>query len=448
MRDGGKGSAEETVIGVDAGLVTRTPSDQTSRKQGRALSIASNVRAGKASLYNAPGYQNFVVSPPPDSAVNMVYQATTTTGEVSILGTENQVYSVGPSYVPHVNAGPNDVQAGLSYSLQGSASGYLSAPVGSTWTELKGAGNATFANPLVPASSVSVDTAGLYYFVLTASNGITSVSSSNQIRFIIPVAGSNQSFVKTILTQIAIFNLNGTLSGASIPLSSTSDGVVSQWILVSGPGSMTFSTPNSLNCTASCNASGVYVVGLQITCLNGSTYTSTLNITVTDQLYGIGWKLPCNNLVTGNTCHCASIVNSNLVFNGVFGQTYTITARFRGVVETRAYSGGTPDPNSDWYVGGIDGTGSNNIYKLTISSPNQVFYLNNNAVHNLVTIDYIQTFQITTGATLNLIGNSVDGIQFANYLNLTVSNNDPSRPINVSQPYNGEFVQMDILSYS
>jgi hypothetical protein len=133
---------------------------------------------------------------------------------------------------------------------------------------------------------------------------------------------------------------------------------------------------------------------------------------------------------------------------GVTGQDYDVTFRVRGVVEVLPYIGGTAlydhvvkDPT------GAGGTDVNyNHYKLIVSNPAAEYYLNANAtnVENMA-LDYEITIPIKGGATLTLDAVSIDSLEFQNEGNLAVADDDPLRPVVVTQPYNGQFMQIDLL---
>jgi hypothetical protein len=169
-----------------------------------------------------------------------------------------------------------------------------------------------------------------------------------------------------------------------------------------------------------------------------------------DTLIGLSWLLPCLSVseVGPNLCDCAAASNNSVLMPGVTGQDYDVTFRVRGVVEVLPYIGGTAlydhvvkDPT------GAGGTDVNyNHYKLIVSNPAAEYYLNANAtnVENMA-LDYEITIPIKGGATLTLDAVSIDSLEFQNEGNLAVADDDPLRPVVVTQPYNGQFMQIDLL---
>ena len=60
-------------------------------------------------------------------------------------------------------------------------------------------------------------------------------------------------------------------------------------------------------------------------------------------------------------------------------------------------------------------------------------------------LDYLLTIPISTGIVYELFADSGDGLQARTLTSQIVPDNDPSHPIHVSQPYYGQFIQMDIM---
>jgi hypothetical protein len=153
--------------------------------------------------------------------------------------------------------------------------------------------------------------------------------------------------------------------------------------------------------------------------------------------------------------------------------TYMVTAHFRGVVEPKTYQGGTkqaPTVKTDgWYVGGTPSTmGDYNVYLITVSNPNVTYYLNALANQNprigeshfSYLIDFSATFPVQGGATLRFASSdsncsaikncdvmgSVDVNPGGVCVPIVVPNFTVTPPI--AQPYNGQFVVMEITSVS
>lgn len=164
---------------------------------------------------------------------------------------------------------------------------------------------------------------------------------------------------------------------------------------------------------------------------------------VAGTLHGLRWEMPCQ--VKGATCNAAvpRPVKSTIL-GGDPNRTYQVTLRFRGVVEQQSYAGGQQD--GLWYTGGRSADGNYNIYKLEITSPPQTYFLNAGraGIRRCWLIDYTRTITVRGGATVILSADAQDGRLIGNV-------DDQGRPIVVPgvppapQPYNGQFIQMDVI---
>jgi len=66
---------------------------------------------------------------------------------------------------------------------------------------------------------------------------------------------------------------------------------------------------------------------------------------------------------------------------------------------------------------------------------------------NLSVVDYLFTVTIPVGQAYKLLAKSIDYIQTSNFALLEATDDDENHPILVQQPYNGQFMQMDLHSY-
>lgn len=152
---------------------------------------------------------------------------------------------------PSANAGFDQSTCGFSITLN--ANDPLTG-VG-TWTQASGPGVAIFANANLRNSSVSVSVEGIYNFTWTITEGATTTSDNVQITFYnnatVANAGADQSVCG--LTTFLVAN-NPTFGFGN-------------WFFVSGPGSVSFSNPNSPSSSIEVYASGTYT--LQWTIFNG-----------------------------------------------------------------------------------------------------------------------------------------------------------------------------------
>ena len=172
-------------------------------------------------------------------------------------------------------------------------------------------------------------------------------------------------------------------------------------------------------------------------------------------LHGVRWEFPCKDPMPENP-KPGQDGSSALVkgdpkttdqftferkFGGEPGKRYRVTLRFRGVVEPMMYKNGEMDGDY-FYRGGEPNNGTYNIYKLAISSPASHYFLNrqDKVGHRIFTIDYEKTIDIDGGATVTFHGNGQNGRMITNFSKLVVPDVPPA-----PQPFNGQFVQVDVV---
>lgn len=176
---------------------------------------------------------------------------------------------------------------------------------------------------------------------------------------------------------------------------------------------------------------------------------------------------------SGNTCPQSDTVST--VVQGQSGAAYTTTLLVQGVVELKPYTDpGCPCTGS--VVAGTSGScfqitspmptngeiWSSNLYNeylLIISDPPQVYALNNGPEAasgpgscNVAVISFELTVPIAAGATVTLAANSIDGAECPNCdpnqpsgcWPITIPY--PTKPLQVTQPYVGQFAQINVLS--
>lgn len=168
-------------------------------------------------------------------------------------------------------------------------------------------------------------------------------------------------------------------------------------------------------------------------------------VNVAGSLSGLLWKLPCTGPHENISCASDPTVSVESTLGGATGVTYDVTLHFRGVVERKNYLGGCSDSNF-WQSGGADNGDIGNVYELRVSSPPQDYFLNvgSGPQNNPVAIDYVKTVRIDAGATVTLFAASKDAAELFNH-------DASSAPISVSgttvaQPFDGQFIQMDVES--
>lgn len=160
---------------------------------------------------------------------------------------------------------------------------------------------------------------------------------------------------------------------------------------------------------------------------------------------GLSWQLPCTSSSGSTICGCAASTSSSFVAGGDPGSVYDVTLRVRGLVETIGYTGGTvlsPSYVRKDHTGKIDAPG--NVYMIEVSDPPATYVLNNGSFsYTLANLDYMVTIPVAAGATVTLSADSADGNQVNNLSGQIAVDDDPLHPIVVSQPYVGQFLQID-----
>ncbi len=164
-------------------------------------------------------------------------------------------------------------------------------------------------------------------------------------------------------------------------------------------------------------------------------------------LDGLRWELPCVEPTSPELCTTGGIVDENAVLGGSAGQTYDIEVRFRGVIEPKTYTGGERD--GYWQTGGSPAADTANIYQLSISAPEQTYYVNAGTTRPgdmlfCDPLDFTVTFQAEAGAMVTLTADPLDALQIQN-------RDDAGDPIVVDDvppapdSFDGQFIQMDVL---
>ncbi|HSV41706.1 MAG TPA: hypothetical protein VLI04_23270 [Nocardioidaceae bacterium] len=172
---------------------------------------------------------------------------------------------------PTVNAGPDQgISLPANAALDGTVidSGHTTTgnpldPVTTAWSMLSGPGTVTFADSTAADTTATFSTNGTYVLRLTATNALGLPGSDDVIVTVSPpprspaVSAGPDRNVKIK----AGANLDGTLTDAGLPAATL------QWSKVSGPGTVTFQNPTSIDTKASFSAVGTYT--LRLTASNG-----------------------------------------------------------------------------------------------------------------------------------------------------------------------------------
>ncbi|HEX9986266.1 MAG TPA: discoidin domain-containing protein [Thermoanaerobaculia bacterium] len=202
-----------------------------------------------------------------------------TDGEATV--TDDVVITVHPeNQPPVVNAGADQFLVfPAPATLAGSATddGWPSgSTLVTTWAQISGPGNATFADAGKPATTATFSVAGVYVLRLTATDG--RASGSDDVTITIDPeneppavnAGTDQT-----LELPARATLTGSVMDDGWPRGST---LTSAWSQVSGPGTTSFAEATKPGTFASFSAAGTYV--LRLTGTDG-TATATDDVTIT-----------------------------------------------------------------------------------------------------------------------------------------------------------------------
>lgn len=144
-------------------------------------------------------------------------------------------------------------------------------------------------------------------------------------------------------------------------------------------------------------------------------------------LSGLAWQMPITNTdppfnwpTSNGGCTSPADVTSGLA--GAPNQLYDVELLFRGIIELAQYSGGAVvgSTNGMMYHGGAYTNDGHNLYKLVVSDPPAVYFLNrwdgivNYNICHLAR--YSATIQIRTGATITLHADAVNGSEITNFL--------------------------------
>jgi hypothetical protein len=176
-------------------------------------------------------------------------------------------------------------------------------------------------------------------------------------------------------------------------------------------------------------------------------------------------SLRCTRLNTDPRSCFASmdeeVKRESFPFGGTAGTVYDVKVRVRGIIEPRGYTGGAlQDMMNPWfYVGGMPGgPGDNaayNVYKITVSQPMQVYFLNRNhngylnsaRDHDLHKIDYVVTLKIGGGAMVEIANEDRRGSGMNNnHMRLKVDGIPEETIMQGANGWNGQFFYLEVES--
>ena len=193
------------------------------------------------------------------------YTLRLTANDTEFTVSDDVVITVHPeNQPPVVNAGPDQtlrLPAGAALNGTATDDGW---PFGSTlttmWTKVSGPGTVTFANPASAVTVAQFSVEGTYVLRLTADDTRFTVSDECTVT-VLPAntppavnAGADQQ-----LTFLEAATLNGTATDDGLPVGSVLEVL---WTRISGPGTVTFTTPNNTVSQAIFSAPGTYVLRL------------------------------------------------------------------------------------------------------------------------------------------------------------------------------------------
>jgi hypothetical protein len=272
--------------------------------------------------YENYGGNTAIVSLTPFStATNTITAPTTTT----VCSGTSPTAIVGSNYIMQLTTPSPSV----AYQWQISTDG------GITFTDIIGA-TAKDYTPAAVSTSVSVTTKYQRLVKPAIPLNSPSCSASNQVSI------TTGPIVATIAAPI-LNVCNATLTSGSLGGNVPATGNTGAWTLISGPGTVVFSSPNTATSTAKVSAVGAYVFRWKVTSGSCSNYADlTVNYGVTPIL-----NAPLATLCTGNTFQltpstggiwsssnssAASVSASGLItgISGDTGITFTFTSSLAG----------------------------------------------------------------------------------------------------------------------
>jgi hypothetical protein len=181
---------------------------------------------------------------------------------------------------PVVSAGPAQaISFGATAQLSGAASddGLPTGALSVSWSQVSGPGTATFALPTSTSTTATFSIAGVYVLRLTASDSALNASADTTVAVDAPLVPNQPPSVSAgpvlSVTLPAIANLAGSASDDGLPAGNT---LAITWSKTSGPGAITFGSPNSPATTAGFSSAGSYVLRLTASDGQYTAWTETL----------------------------------------------------------------------------------------------------------------------------------------------------------------------------
>lgn len=175
-------------------------------------------------------------------------------------------------------------------------------------------------------------------------------------------------------------------------------------------------------------------------------------VAVAAALDKLRYELPCG-IAAGAFCSSSPPAAKVVTLTGTASASYALTLRMRGVVEQKSYAvavaGAASGTNAAFFItAGTPALDLWNTYLLKFSSPVALVYLNSgSSLHSYAdAIDYTTTMQAAAGATVTLDSESPDSSIVRNRdqasgAAIVIAGVSPA-----PQPFDGQFVQVDVVS--
>lgn len=180
---------------------------------------------------------------------------------------------------------------------------------------------------------------------------------------------------------------------------------------------------------------------------------------VAQSIAGFRWEVPCksNAFVTEELCPADRMLTQMRTFGGDPNVTYEVEVRLRGIIEPHTFtaldgkrlSTVTPAP----YM--VDSTAAKPddipyaLFMIDVPQPKVTYYFNafhtidGEFHHQLLPVDYTVKLKIQGGSMLRMAYTDGNTEQVANFKRVVVPGIPPA-----PQPYNGQFLQLDVVSVS
>ena len=324
--------------------------------------------------------------------------------------TQITVYPVNQA--PVVSAGPDqNIQLPTNtVTLQGTATDDGMPPnskVTVLWSQVSGPGTATFSAPTQLLTQATFSVAGAYVLKLTASDTLLTSSSTVNVTvqpadptFVPPQVTAGPS--QTIQLPTNTVTLNGTATNNGNPTGTT---MTVSWTEISGPGTVTFTTPSQAVTQATFPATGTYFV--QISANNGhftSTAATSVNVLPADVPPVVTAPPPQSIELPQNT-----VLLNGLVTDNTLPQGATLTVAWSEVSGPAGVTFSAPSSASTLAsfsgpgtyglkLSATDGTlSSSATTNVTVYPVNQPPVVSAGAPQTLIFIPNVQTFVSLNG---------------------------------------------------